>query len=333
MKREVKIGVFAVAMILSMWAGIRFLSGIDIFSRNVDYYAYYEQVPGVQEAAPVLLRGVKIGTITEIKFDPATDSLVALRLTIKKKYRLPVDSRAKLASGSLMGGKEIQIEYGSSSEFLQSGDEILTETSGDMMQMALSELDFFKQKIGSLTDELTATLESVHGVVDDNANSIESLLWHLSSISTNIDHILTSEKEGLRGAVRGISEFSSTLGENAERMDQMMGNLALFSDKLANSDLVENLESTLGELNDVMAKIESGEGTLGHLLSDEELYTQLTDASTNLSALLADLKENPGRYVHISVFGANEERQAERAARKAEKQEQKRLKDSLRSVK
>lgn len=332
MKKEVKIGVFAVAMILCAWAGIRFLSGIDILSRNVDYYALYDQVPGVQEAAPVLLRGVKIGTVTEIKFDPKIDTQVALKLTIKKKYQLPVDSKAKLASGSLMGGKEIQIEYGSSSEYLQSGEQIQTSASGDMMQMALSELDFFKQKIGGLTDELTATLESVHGVVDDNARNIESMVAHLNSISTNIDHILSSEKEGLRGAVRGISEFSTTLGDNAERMDRMMGDLSIFTDKLSKSNLVENLESTLSELNSVMASIESGNGTMGHLLKDDKLYDQLSSASENLSLLLADLKQNPGRYVQFSVFGGNQERQAERAERRAEKQEQKRLKDSLKRV-
>ena len=94
MKREVKIGIFAVAMIGAAWAGIRFLKGFDIFSRNVEYYAAYDQINGVQSASPVMMRGVKIGTVTGIQFDPQRSDQVVLQLTIKREFRIPSDSEA-----------------------------------------------------------------------------------------------------------------------------------------------------------------------------------------------------------------------------------------------
>ena len=109
MKKEVKIGMFAVAMILCAWGGIRFLSGVDIFSRNVDYYAVYDQVNGVQGASPVMMRGVKVGTVSEILFDPARSARVVLRLTVRRQYPIPADSEAKIVSSSLMGSKAIEI--------------------------------------------------------------------------------------------------------------------------------------------------------------------------------------------------------------------------------
>ncbi len=314
MKKEVKIGIFAVAMIGCAWAGIRFLSGIDIFSRNVDYYAAYEQINGVQTATPVMMRGVKIGTVTQIIFPSAQSEEVVLQLTLKKQYRLPKDSQAKIV-GSLMGGNTIELQVGNSEEYLEKGDTLLTQVEPGM----LDAVNPLIAKVEGLLDELTATLEGVHGVVDNNATSIEGLMTHLNSISANLDAVLSSQKEGLKQAVAGISEFSTTLGENAERIDTLMGNLATFSTSLADAQVVENLDKTLSGLNALMAEIRAGEGSLGKLIGDEALYAHLASASENLSLLLSDLKAHPGRYVHLSVFGVNEEKQAAKQAKKEAK--------------
>lgn len=328
MKKEVKIGIFAVAMILCAWGGIRFLSGVDIFSRNVDYYAVYDSVNGVQGASPVMMRGVKVGTVSEILFDPGRSEQVALRLTVKRQYGIPSDSEAKIVSSSLMGSKAIEIVLGSSAVMLERGDTIRSSQDRDMMSMALTELDFFKEKISHLTEELSRTLEGVSGVVEGNASNIEGLTGHLNSISENLDEILSSEKQGLRTAVKGISEFSHALGDNAGRIDTLMGNMARFSEKLADTDVAANLDRSLRELNDLLARIDSGEGTMGKLLHDGELYAELAEASGNLSRLLADLKENPQRYVHFSLFGRSEAK----AQKKQAKAEAKRLKDSLKAA-
>lgn len=328
MKREVRIGIFGVAMILCAWAGIRFLSGIDIFSRNVDYFAAYDEVTGMQEASPVLMRGVKIGTITEIIFNSTDSEKVLLRLTVKKQYRIPKDSEARMVSSSIMGGKAVEIIPGTLPEPLEKGDTLRSTVVPDM----LASLDPIMQKVTTLADELTATLEALHGVVESNAGNIEGITTHLNSLSGNLDQVLSSEKEGLTKAVRGISEFSAALGSNAGRLDSLMANMNSFSEKLAEARVVENLDKTLSELSGVLAEIRSGDGTVGKLLSDRELYAQLTQASKNLSLLLADLKEHPSRYVHFSLFGQNEEKQAAKAARKAEKAEAERLKDSLRNA-
>lgn len=102
MKREVKIGIFGVTMIIAAWAGIRFLKGFDIFSRNSVYYAAYDQINGVQAASPIMMKGVKIGTVTGISFDPQRSDNVVLQFTIKRQYHIPTDSEAKIYSNGLM---------------------------------------------------------------------------------------------------------------------------------------------------------------------------------------------------------------------------------------
>src|SRR5574344_1441127 len=111
MKREIKIGIFAVTMLVCAWAGIRFLSGIDIFSRNVDYYAAYDQINGVQAASPIMIKGVKVGSVSDISFDEKTNNVV-LRFTVKRQYRIPTNSEAKIYSNGIMGSKAIEIILG-----------------------------------------------------------------------------------------------------------------------------------------------------------------------------------------------------------------------------
>ena len=202
MKREVKIGVFAVAMILAAWAGIRFLKGFDIFGRNTVYYAAYDQIAGVQAASPVQMQGVKIGTVTGITLDPRRSDKVILQLTIKRQYLIPEDSEAKIISSSLMGAKAIEIIYGASSAYLEVGDTLRSGRDRDLMDMAGSELDFFKQKFSRIADDLSRTLDNVNLLLEENATNISATLVNLSSVSWEVAELLEDETEILRAGVQ-----------------------------------------------------------------------------------------------------------------------------------
>ena len=121
MKKEIKIGIFAVVVLLASWAGIRFLSGLDVFSRTRTYYVNYTEVSGIAQASPVMILGVKVGSVTEIKLDPTKAEGVELTLEVSRDYDLPVDSKAKLFSDGLMGGKAVAIEYGTACGFVITG--------------------------------------------------------------------------------------------------------------------------------------------------------------------------------------------------------------------
>lgn len=168
MRREVKIGIFAVLMIGALWAGIRFLKGFDIFSRNAVYYAAYDQVDGVQNASPILIRGVKVGAVTDISFDPSIGNEVVLQLTIQRKYRIPSNSEARIYSNSIMGAKAIEIALGDAGTYLQSGDTLCSSRSKGLMDMAGSELEFFKQKMSQVVGDLSRTMDNLNLIMEQN---------------------------------------------------------------------------------------------------------------------------------------------------------------------
>ncbi len=332
MKREVKIGLFAVVMIVAAWAGIRFLQGLDIFSRNAVYYASYDQVSGIQAASPILLKGVKVGTVTGISLDPQRSDNVVLQFTIKRQYRIPKDSEAKIFSDGFMGGKAIEILYGKSSEYLEKGDTLRSVRGRDLMDMAGSELEFFKQKISQVTADLSRTLNNLNLLMETNAQSIHGTMQHLDVMTGDLADLLDAEKQNLASAVENLTAFSEMLGQNAPRVDSMMGNLNRISTELADAGFAREFSETVGEMNLLLERIQEGDGTVGRLLNDPSLYESLNEASDNLASLLANLEQYPGRYVHFSLFGRSPEKMQAKAERQAAKAAERARRDSLKAL-
>lgn len=254
MKREVKIGIFAVAMIGVAWAGIRFLKGFDIFSRNVEYYAAYDQINGVQNASPIMMKGVKIGSVTRLSFDPARSDKVVLQFTIKRQYRIPSDSEAKIFSNGLMGAKAIEITYGTADTYLQKGDTLRSSRDRDLMDMAGSELDFFKQKVSQLTTDLSRTLENLNGLMETNADNIAGTLGNLNSVTGDMAEILSAEKNSLKSALDNLSKFSDMLGENAGRVDSIIGDVDRFTSQLTEEQFARKLSQAVEHLDGLVAR-------------------------------------------------------------------------------
>ncbi len=332
MKREVKIGLFAVAMIGAAWAGIRFLKGFDIFSRNIEYYAAYDRIDGVQAASPILLRGVKIGTVTGVTFDPAENDKVVLQLTVRKRYRLPSDSEAKIVSNGLMGNKAVEIVYGTSARLLAEGDTLRSGHGFDLMDMAGSELDFLKQKVTQLTGDLSRALANLNSLMETNAAHIAGTMRNLDAVTGDAAEILRDEKAHLKSAMEGLSEFSAMLGSNAGRVDSVIGDLNRITTQFAEAEFADKLTAAVGNLDALLAAAASGEGTVGRLMTDPGLYDSLTETSENLGALLADLKAYPARYVHFSLFGRDPEKLKEKAERRAARAAEKARQDSLKQT-
>ena len=138
MKKEVKVGLFAILMLLIGWGVIRVLKGADLFGNTNTYYVYYEQVGGLQEASQVMLYGVKIGSVTKVSLNEDPTMGVELTLEVDKRYQLPVDSKAKIFNNGLMGGKAVEIVFGHSSEMLADDGVLQPEYSVDLMEMASS---------------------------------------------------------------------------------------------------------------------------------------------------------------------------------------------------
>ncbi len=303
MRREVKIGLFAVVMLLCAWGGIRFLSGIDIFGRNVTYYASYDKVNGINNASPILIQGVKVGMVTEIIFDPQVSDQITLKLSIKQRYRIPQDTKAKIYSTGLMSAMGVGLEMGESSVYLAEGDTLSSYYEEGLMDVAASKLLGVVESVTQASEELNVALDNINELFEENRGSLGETLNNLSSISHNLDVLLAEQQQSVAEAIVGFSEFSATLGRNSQSIENIISNLNTLSEELSEAEVGTSLNSTIAELNEALSKVNRAEGSVGQMLNDEELYRNLTDVSSSLNSLIVDMQSNPKRYVHFSLFG------------------------------
>ena len=307
-----KVGTFAVIVILVSWWGIKWLGGQNILKSDNIYYVYYDDVSGLQKSSRVNLRGVEVGNVREITL---MQDNVKVEIAIASEYAemIPDNSVAEIASAGLMGGMEIYIVQGDSKKAMPDGGTFKGEVRTDMISMLAG-------KGSDLLDGLNTTVDNVNTLLADNSEGIGQLVANLESVTSSIDAVLAASSGDIKGAISDLHAFTTTLTENSGRIEAMLANLETFSGDLADADIVNQLKATVDSLNSVLASVQNSEGSVGKLLYDSELYNSLTTASDNLGLLLEDVKARPMRYVNISVFGQSAEKMEAKAAKKAEKE-------------
>ena len=299
LSREFKIGFFGILMIAALYWGVNFLKGTDLFTSSVHYYAAYDQVNGLQPSAAVVIKGYKVGTISDISYDPQRSNNVVVEFAIKSKFKIPKDTKARIFSDGIMGGKSIELELGRSDAYLHEGDTLFSEINKDFLEVAGSEFEFLKQRANDVISEMIVTLRGINKLLSDNSANVAAITGDLRSV-------VADEKGSLRETISNVNDLSRTLRDKTGQIDRIFTNVERFSDSLSQSripTLVAQMNGTLAELNRTLAKVNDGDGTVGKFVNDQALYDSLVQASSNLSALLLDLKQHPGRYVHFSVFG------------------------------
>ena len=293
--REFKIGLFAVAVIAVAWWGIQWLGGENILRRSNVCYVYYQNIAGLQESSRVTMRGVDIGNVSKITL--GRDS-VEVVLNIERSYvdMIPDNSIAEIYASGIMSGVEVAILQGDSSDIIASGGVLQGRVKPDML--------------GALTDKGTAlmegmsqTVESVNRLLAINSENLTSFVSNLERVGLSISSIVEATAGNIDNAMADIEQFTSALAESTDNIERIVANFDAVTADVAERDIVAKLSTALDSLNGVLTAVSSGDGTASQLLADKQLYNSLTEAGNNLGALLEDVKENPARYVHFSLFG------------------------------
>lgn len=290
-------------MLVCLYLGINYLKGKDVFSGDRLYYALYDHTLGLQTSAPVLLRGVKVGSVAGIAIDEKYPGKVVVTVGVKKGVDIPVDSRLKLFSSDIMGGKAIELVSGVLDEHFERRAIIPSETEGGLLESASHSLDGMIAEAKSMIRSLQATSDALNGILVENADALRGTMSNLESTTGQIANARLGE------TLRDLGEFSAMLKNNSGRFEAVVDNLDRVTGDIADAGLkgmLDTLGTGIARLNSTLAKVSDGGGTAARLLDDPALYDSLTAASSNLAALLEDLKANPRRYVHFSLFGGKD---------------------------
>lgn len=293
-KKEVKIGLFGVLMLILLYWGLSFLKGKDIFKLTNTYYALYDNVNGMEVSSPVVVNGFNVGRVSNIEYTPNAEKPIRIEFTIGSDYELPVGSQAVVTSTGLMGSKVIDILMGDSKTMINDGDTLKAETNPDMLDVASQEIGKITSKLNLALDDLHISLQGVNGVLSEN--NVKSISLSLKNIETMTNQLSGGELKLIMSDTR---KFTKSLSDNSERIDTIIANFENLSDSLKQAQI----PTLVASLNSLVTKINDGEGTVGQLVNDKQLYDSLVTVSSNLATLLQDLEQNPKRYVHFSLFG------------------------------
>jgi len=300
LSRELKTGIIVIGGVLLFVMGFSYLKSTPLFDNSKTMYAVYPNVGGLQAGTVVSINGYGVGKVNDIQFMDKKGNLV-VTFTVSSDFKFSKYSKVELYDTGIIGGKGLQITpILDGSPDAQSGDTLLTETRPGLTELAQQKLTPLFRKVEAAVMDADSVLINVNNVLDEKTkrdlqesiHGLNALMSSLNGSASTLDNILKNNEGSLDSSLR-----------NFEKLTENFSSLAT---SLNNSGLVNtiaSLETTVTSLNNVIAKLENGDGTVGKLMDDKELYTNLNSASRELDLLLQDFRLNPKRYVNVSVFG------------------------------
>ncbi len=298
---EVKVGVTALLTIIVFIWLYNFLKGKEIFSSKAHYYVVYDKVSGLSESSPVEVNGYKVGVVQTIRFTDRESGRLLVVLSVDKGFRLPVNTVAEITTATLIAGMKVQLVYGNGPGTYSSGDTIPGRIAVSLISKLENELIPLRNKVESVILKMDTVLGSLNEIMNqefrDNVNA------GIESLRNTVDGI---DRADLGASIENMKKITGMLADNTSRINKTLENLESVTDTLASADLyntVTSLKGGLEKMTLLIDNINNGKGSVGQFITNDSLYLNLNRSLADLDLLIQDLKTNPKRYVHFSMFG------------------------------
>lgn len=291
--KEVKIALVAIAGIVILFFGMQFLKGLTLFSAGNSYYALFDNVSGLSASSPVYANGYKVGVVEGIDYDYAHPDRIVATIGLDNQLRVPKGTRAEISS-DLLGNVKLELKFGPDmGDLLAKGDTI----SGGMAAGLMGKAADMVPQIEQMLPKLDSILAQVNALLADPAiknslGNIDRVTANLTTTTAQLNQLTTA----LNRQVPQIMGKADGVLANTESMTQKLNDIDIASTMQKVDNTMANLEKTTATLN-------SKEGTLGLLMRDPALYWNLNETMRSADSLLTDLRQQPKRYVHFSLFG------------------------------
>lgn len=294
--KEVIIGTCVICAIVILVVGIEFLKGINVFKPANFYIAQYDNVAGLETAAPVTIDGFKVGQVREINFNYENPGKIDVVLALNKHLHLPEDSKAVIGS-TLLSGSYVEIKLGSSEKKLDVGGFLQTEMEPDLMSSISSGVI---PAVESLVPKVNSLLVSLNKLASDPAlvasiQSLEGITAHINNASANLDLMMAREVPGVLKNVDGITMNLDTITNDLAELSYKLKQLPIETTIDNVNYLTSNLVKFSNDLN-------NQNSSLGLLMNSPELYNRLNTVVSDVDSLILDIKKNPKRYISIKLL-------------------------------
>ena len=301
MSKEIKIGIFAVSILVVSFFLINNLRGEDIFNREIELASRFASVEGLVPSAPVYIKGYKAGKVSEVIYDSEAEDFEVI-CSIKKEFRIPSDSKMTIYSVDIMGGKGVKIDLGTSGLAASDGDVLAPAFEAGLMDGLAGGIGPLMAKVTSTLDSLSVTVSGINRMLsEENSARIASTLAHLDRTMANVDAlsaVIGGKSDELAAFVSNLQIVSDKLVSVAGQADTVLTGINTTVALLSESDIAGVVTS----LKDLLDNVNDPDGTIGKLFVDKSAYDSFDALLNDIDDLVNKIQENPKKYLKISVF-------------------------------
>lgn len=310
---ETKVGALTVIAITLLVLGFNFLKGKTLFKTGNFVYAKYRDTKGVMVSNPVYINGFQVGAVSDIENADKNLSEIVVTIKLKDNYNIASNSVASIKDNPL-GSPSIVIAQGNSTVYLKTGDTIMTASNPGLLGDVMNKLSPVADQLKTTIHTLDTVLNNINTIFDPKTkNNLQQVIANINRTtaslavsSASLQGLLNAQTGAIAQSMNNLSSFTRNLSDNNGRITQVMTNLETATGNFSRADVagaVQGLKNTVANLNSILEKVSSQDGTLGKLMNDKALYNNLVNTVRSANILIDDLRVHPKRYVNISVFG------------------------------
>jgi phospholipid/cholesterol/gamma-HCH transport system substrate-binding protein len=308
--KEVKIGLLGAAAIVMFVVGDNYLKGTGVFSTTKIIRSEYDNVQGLTPSSYVQIQGFNVGAVKKISLSKDHPGKILVEMTIDEDIAIPIDSKVKIVSLDLLGGKAVSVVLGQSSTMAKNNQMMAGEIELGTIESLGSSVTPAIDNANKILLTLDTTVHSINNILDAGTqNNLKQSIAQLNSTMTELHQFsneLNAQRQKITSTLNNLNSFSTNLNTNNARINKIITNADLTTNNLSKINFeatVNELKSTLQALNNTISKMNNGNGTLALLMNDDKLYKNLKNTLSTANNLLYDINARPSRYINVNIFG------------------------------
>jgi phospholipid/cholesterol/gamma-HCH transport system substrate-binding protein len=298
--KEIKAAIFVLTTIILFIFGFNYLKGTSLIDRQKTIYSVYDEVDGLLVGANVMINGLSIGNVTALDFLPNSTKIV-VTLKVKDKINFSSNSTATIYETGVLGGLAIAIEPIFERDLIvKSGDTLKSSIRPGLTELINRQIEPLQRKLESTLTSVDSIFSGASYVLNkETQNDIKESLNVLTSAIKAIDN-------SSKIIEKTLTEKNSQINNSIDNIEFISSNLANVSNDLNDfglANVLSNLEMSINGINSIVNNLNSDNSSLGNLINNDDVYDNLNSSIENLNLLITDIKTNPKKYIHFSIFG------------------------------
>lgn len=296
--KELKIGVFVVTVLVASFFLINYLRGKDIFNKEIEISARYQELDGLVSSAPVFIKGFKAGKVVSVSYDTDSDDFL-VTCSVLKDFRIPEDSKMTIYGVDIMGGKGIRIDLGTSSVMVEDGGDLTPAYEPALLDGLASGVAPLMEKVGNTLDSLNVTVSAVNRLLADE--NISRTMAHIERTMSDVRSIASTiegKSDELNVFIDNLASISTKFNSITDKADTLASDIS----SLVSAVSEEDVRSLVTSFRELLENINDPDGTIGKLLTENSVYKSVDELLNDVDSLVRQIQENPKKYIKISVF-------------------------------